>query len=589
MPKEKHSKTTSAAGKYFGSWLSLLCFLLPVKFASLAVMPEATSFFPEDLFSWIFVTFPAHAWGIVSGVTLLFALILFPVQKNELKTISGRVLLLWGVIPVLAALIGWRNGAYLNYSVGMTAHFAGISAFTASVGLYLLKHPEKKNMLITGIVTGVLYLGFSGLYQYFVGFADMRKFIDDQIAAGQPVNYVLWAKVQDNRVYANFTSANVLAGFLLLTLPFVLTVLYKCGDYFEPQKVSRILFPAAGFALSGTVFFMTKSRGGFLCALLIFGVWVLTLPMRKRWRLSLVAAALLVAVAGGIYIQKYGRGFLSASERVDYIKTSVRMVCEKPVAGYGWGGFFERHMALKTTDSNESARDPHNIFASFASQTGIPGVLLIALVLLYPMFELGKKVFRKEVDHTQVGIFWGGCAFLAHSMLDVNMQIPACLSIAGALQMIALTGKEKAETDKKEFFSCGILAAIALISLALNIHWVVGEKALDDLMNAARPGEKAGTPAEVQRKFETLLKYRWYCHMPYETVGDYYLALKDTDSAEKLYRKSLEINQNRPAIHRRFRELYLLKGDKERAAEELKIMQKLFPSNPEYLKLNDVK
>ena len=585
MAKQEHTETIGRTGKIFGIWLAFLCFLLPVKFASLAVMPDATSFFPEDFFSWIFITFPAHAWGIVSGLTLLAALCFFPMRKGDWKKLSGKAVLLWGLVPVLAVLPGWRNGAYLSYGIGMLGHFAGISAFAAAAGLFLLRYPCRKNWLLVGIVIGTLYLGFSGLHQYFVGFAEMRQFLDAQAAAGEKVNHVLWAKVQDNRVYASFTSANVLAGFLLLTLPLTLSLLYTCGDYFEPQKVSRILFPLIGFALSGTVFLMTKSRGGFLCSLITLGVWGLTLPMRRRWRAALLAGAVAVAIAGGIYVQMCGRGFLSAGERVDYIKTSVRMIAEKPLAGYGWGGFFERHMALKTTPSNESARDPHNILASFASQSGIPGGLLIALVLFYPLFELGRKVFRKKADLVQTAIFWGSCAFLLHTMLDVNMQIPACMAMFGVLQFIALAENEVQSGAKISVFSVAGLAVAALLSLGFNIHWVVGEKLLDDLMNAARPGDKMGTPVVVQRKFDAVLKYRSYSHMPYEVVGDYCFGMNDLNAAEQFYRKSLAINEARPAVHRRLRDLALQKGDKETAAAELKRMRELFPSNPDYQKM----
>ena len=177
-------KRPSAAGKFFGLWLAFLCFVLPVKFASLAVMPEATSYFPEDWFSWLIVTFPAHAWGIVSGMTLLAALILFPMRRKDYKTLPGQTVLLWGIVPLLAVLMGWRNGPWVSYALGQTAHFAGISAFAAAAGLFLLRNPEQKKYLAAGIAAGTLYLGFSGLYQYFIGFADMRDFINQQIAAG---------------------------------------------------------------------------------------------------------------------------------------------------------------------------------------------------------------------------------------------------------------------------------------------------------------------------------------------------------------------------------------------------------------------
>ena len=106
-------------------------------------------------------------------------------------------------------------------------------------------------------------------------------------------------------------------------------------------------------------------------------------------------------------------------------------------------------------------------------------------------------------------------------------------------------------------------------------------------MNAVRPvnGGVRSTAAEVERFLEKTEKYRWFSPIPYEIAGDYYLGQKNADAAELHYRKALSLDEERPAIHRRLREIALQRGDREAAQKELQRMRELFPSNPDYQKL----
>lgn len=57
--------------KLAGGLLLALTFLMPLKFGTLAVMPEATGLYPGDLFSWAIISWPAHSFGLFSGGLLL--------------------------------------------------------------------------------------------------------------------------------------------------------------------------------------------------------------------------------------------------------------------------------------------------------------------------------------------------------------------------------------------------------------------------------------------------------------------------------------------------------------------------------------
>ena len=90
-----------------GWFVVLLAFLLPLKFGSLAVMPEAAGFFPEDWFSWIIINWPANSFGIFSGMALLAVLAAFGVP--EFSTLRGITALLWCFALPLAGLVGAVN------------------------------------------------------------------------------------------------------------------------------------------------------------------------------------------------------------------------------------------------------------------------------------------------------------------------------------------------------------------------------------------------------------------------------------------------------------------------------------------------
>ena len=385
------------AAKWCAGYLIGLTFLLPLKFGSLAVLPEATSFYPGDLFSWLIINWPAHSFGIFSGVALFAALVVFAPGMRPLRTSGGATALLWSFGLVLVSLIGWINAATIDYAVGETIHLAGIGAYVLAVRLWLRNRPEERRWFCAALAAGACWLIYSGLSQYFVGFAETREFVEKQIAEGIPISHVMVAKINDDRVFATFVSCNVLAGYLLLLLPVTLYAVWRFAGHFEPVRLSRILLCGLVFSGLVAVLLLTRSRAAFLAALLTAGAFAMTLPKRRIYRCIPVIVLALAIVGGAIYIHRAGRGFGSMAERVDYLRSSVKMIAEKPLAGHGWGGFFYRHMELKTTGTDESAHDPHNLVMAFASQTGVIGGAVALAAVLAGHAERGVLVHETVV------------------------------------------------------------------------------------------------------------------------------------------------------------------------------------------------
>ena len=571
-----------------GSFIVLLAFLLPVKFGSLAVMPEAAGFFPEDFFSWAIINWPSSSFGIFSGLALLAALVSFGVP--DFSTKRGITALLWCFSLPLAGWVGAINSSVPFYAEGEICHLLSVSAFCGAVWLMLANDPEEvwKKRLTAGLAFGVLLLCFSGLRQYFFGFAEMKEFIADQQAKGIAVSGVMLAKVADTRVYGAMVSANILAGFLLLTAPLCVVVFGRMGKHFEPEKISVRLFICVMLIPAVAVFLMTKTRAAFLCALITVMICFFTLKFSKKLKVLFAAVILCAVIGGAVYIKVAGRGFGSFSERVDYMRTTAIMLPEKPLAGHGWGGFFYRHMKEKTTSTDESAHDPHNVFISFILHSGLPAGLLASAAFCFPLFVLFRR--RKEFSLEDKAVFWGSVAFTLHCCCDINMQVPACLAGAGMLFIMAVPD-EKIKLPPAHFAAritvFILLALLGVFSLYRNQRCLKGDVTFTrffDLLHTPQGGV-FDEPA-ILRSWQELEKLRkdhpFACNM----LGDYFMAKGDIFRAEQLYNESLKRDPDRPAVYMRLADIALKRYDFDKAEELRKKAHSLFPTHPKYKKLD---
>lgn len=574
-----------------GGVLGLLTFLLPLKFASLAVMPEATSFFPGYWSAYLFdITWPAQGFGIASGVALVLALAAFG-RKSPVAAASpmGRSMLLLALGLPLAALPGLIRCNTPDYGIWEISHLVGIGAYLWAVYLVLARRPEWRNFYIGVVVAAAFLVVYSGLRQYFVGFEEMREFARQQYKDGIALGGVMNAKLEDDRVFATFASCNVLAGYLILLLPVAGYALWRAGDRFEPQKISRPLLAGIIVVLLAVVLFLTRGRGALLAAVLAAGGFAVTLPMRRTVRLGLLGLAFLAIVGGVVFARYLGRGFGSVEERLDYLRTTAIMAAESPLVGEGWGGFFYRHMLVKTTETDEAAHDPHNIVASFSTQAGVPAGLLAAFALLYPLAALGRRIYRKEADGMAQAIFWGEVAFLLHALMDVDLQIPANMALSGGLLLAAFASPAPPPERLKQLRIPQLLVGLLLGVAAFGGSYYVlrAEIAYDKLLSMIQPQtaddlSMRPTPDRVARALETAVALRPYSPFPWESAGDFYLAMQDYAAAEHCFVEAQKRTTARPSTFERLSRIERARGNRERAGQLLLEAVRRFPGNPKY-------
>ena len=252
-------------------------------------------------------------------------------------------------------------------------------------------------------------------------------------------------------------------------------------------------------------------------------------------------------------------------------------------------------MELKTTGTDESAHDPHNLVMAFASQSGVPGGVVALAAVLLPLVLLGRRIFRRSGDDVNGAdgfaraVFWGECAFLLHTHMDVDLQIPASMAAAGAMLAAALPEfpAQMAARGMRRWMLVAAGMLFAAVAAVGNIHWLRAELAYDRLLSLARPQSAEGqkrpvSEAEVIRALRETAALRPGSPFPWEAAGDFFWSRRDGTMAEKCYREAARRTPDRPSLYRRFFELEMARGNRVAAEKHLRRMLELFPSNPQY-------
>ena len=305
----------------------------------------------------------------------------------------------------------------------------------------------------------------------------------------------------------------------------------------------------------------------------------------------------LAVIAGTLYIYKFGRGFASMAVRVDYIWVSLKLLFQHPFAGTGWGDFFYDYMKIKTIQSYEAPHTPHNLFLAMGGQAGILALLASIGALFYPLWLGIKKVRSLILEHNyiqeDVALLFGLTAFIFHSMMDINLQIPGTIATASAITLIlALSTKRESESSKvpHRITACFVALIVAAATIVGGWHLLSSEYVFSKLTDICRlkqksPQQIANTSLEdVYEKLEAAVKARPYSPFPYSSAGAFYMGTRRFDRAEFYYKKALELAPDCAAYHFRLFTIQSLQGRNEEARKNLLKAQELFPNHPKYKK-----
>ncbi len=566
-----------------GSIMTALMLLLPLKFGGLAVMPEVGGFYPEALFDWLFISYPPHLTGVIGSVIMVLLLL-------TVKTIPRKLQIFcisWGILPLLAALPGMIYGMP-DDTLGELTNLAGIGVCIASGTLLIAEDKCWGKRFAAAFCCGGLWCAVTGIHQYFSGLDELREFAAEQARSGIILSDAMKLKLTDPRIFSTMASSNALASLLLMLTPLTLFFAFKWGSFFEPVKISRLLFVLVFTGITVTAMVMTSSRSTLFCPVAaIIPALLSNDKFSLRIRMILLGLAAVI-ISGGIFFAiHFGRGTTSMLERADYLRSSALLTVKYPLTGSGWGGFFRTHMTVKLSGTDESARDPHNVVAAFASQAGvIPGIIMLA-VLLLPLIWLWKERFSPGFP---MAVFWSGVLFSLHSLLDCDWHVPALPIAMGILYAAAIneTGDDKVSTfNLRQLTAIRIsLACLTVAAFAGNYRYLQGDFTLARLQEKLYPGSAMQRTAAAHLSVPLLIKQlralRPDSQTSWQLEGDWLLRCGAPDAAEKCYRKAAELDPRRPGIWAKLARLQMHSGKQDEAVKLMQKAHELFPKNPRY-------
>lgn len=302
------------------------------------------------------------------------------------------------VLALLALFTVW-NGLSMIWAVDkreallFTLQWAAhLMVFFLTVNLPDIKG-ARRFLLVSIIAAGLVSCVYS-LYQYYGGMEDVRRMIaenPDMISFSGQARSAFMGRLNSDDVFGTFTFSNPFGCFLALLLPLWLGVFGDLLDAFRKNIAlfgTAVVIGLAGVGVIGYAFYLSGAKGAWMACGVSAALSVLYYILRRKKpaTAAIICAALVIVCTAACFLfpQRVStvREKLEASVkvRVEYWKAGMGMFADHPVKGVGANNFQRYYTQYKTEEGTE-VKTPHSAVVSALSETGIPGGILLLLVV----------------------------------------------------------------------------------------------------------------------------------------------------------------------------------------------------------------
>jgi O-antigen ligase len=259
--------------------------------------------------------------------------------------------------------------------------------------------------------------------------------------------WYLYADTNTGVATGFFANANHMAILLVITLPFLAAILASTGAKGRNvQRYSAVVALAAGAGLVVAVgIALNGSLAGYgLAVPVLVASAIIVLPGRYRairW-LAPVAGILLIGAVGWLATTPLSsrsalqaNAATSVTSRQEILATSMRATRDFMPLGSGIGTFrrvyalYENHDRLDPTTYVNHA---HNDYLELALETGVPGLAVLALFLLWWARAAWRAWRPGDPDPFARAAAVASAAILLHSVVDFPLRtaaIDACFAV----------------------------------------------------------------------------------------------------------------------------------------------------------------
>ncbi|MDD5489440.1 MAG: O-antigen ligase family protein [Candidatus Moranbacteria bacterium] len=303
------------------------------------------------------------------------------------------IFLIWSAISIFWASF-WIIAVYRLLIILLIVNFAVIIRNLAKKG------DIKAEFIYISLLLGGIFQSLLGIFQFLLnrslGFRILGESIIGPDLPGIAKIVVFGAK--HIRAYGTFPHPNVLAGFLIIQIIFLFSLITKrlAQNASTKDKVphetilTRIptcLLLVALF-LNTACFLLTFSRSAFLSLFLIGLALLLAKLAAKRKLIWLIMAItiFLLLLHGILDASRHSKIFFlstqSLEERNSYLEVSRETIVEHPWLGLGIGQFIVQEIVSRPNWSGWQYQPVHNVYLLITAELGIVGLILFLMFLL---------------------------------------------------------------------------------------------------------------------------------------------------------------------------------------------------------------
>ncbi len=372
--------------------------------------------------------YPLHSLFIVGCICLVLLVVLLrclpqsSLDRSQILWLCAYSLFLcWSVVAALRApLISEARPAMVSFLEGMWVLIIATLIFGSSAAIRPANAYQPLRLVTSFFVITALLLCIYAIYQYAWGFSRLYEQLkgQEQFLGMDRIEWGILHALKEKRVFASFGNPNVFGGFLALAFPFVL------ASTVGVRRTWLRLTLLAQIVLTCVVLYLTKSRGGMLCAALAIILTLLLLNRQillqhtKTIRIAFLSAIVLLLLFAGLLVRAAAlapseenrsnaliqrlTNLTTVRERLFYLKIGIQMIPRAPLLGNGLGAYGVLYPQYRLPQARES-RYLHNFAAQLWIEQGLIG-LVVFLVFAIGVLVRGTRIYWSTEDKRQASL-----------------------------------------------------------------------------------------------------------------------------------------------------------------------------------------
>lgn len=315
----------------------------------------------------------------------------------------------------------------------------------------------------------------------------------------------------------------------------------------------------------------------------------------KKFLLTFAALAAVVIVAGGIWaggkpqvIEKVTSPtyLKTAFHRLYYVESAVDMIKERPLIGWGGGGWKEAYESFLSY--RYTTREAHSYYFQVGVETGIIGILVVLGIWVSFLYSLYRLYYRNKEDTLNRNLAWLFAAvFLmigGHALIDFDLSESALTlvlwSIFGMAGGLLRAAEGEISRVKQPVFSYVpiVAASVGSLLLVLVCTTLLHASKLEN-MGVYHLNNK-NTASGVE-SLEKAVAYNPFNANYRIALSQVYSGLGKSDKAMAEARTAVDLSRYSFAVRDNYAKIALVNNENETAVRETENCLQLAPNNVE--------